>query len=156
MIAAAHDAEINIRPLAYNLAPIKYARGTAIFRKGERGDCAYVVGAGEVEFPELGAQCGSGGLFGEIAVFSPDHVRTASAVCASDVELYRIDEQAILMASYQDPALASALLRLITRRLLHNCAHLEAELTGLKSALPSRADSILSRRHGPAASATPA
>jgi len=73
------------------------------------------------------------GPHGEIAIFSPDHVRTASAVCATDVLLYRIDEQAIVVAFHQTSPFAFALLRLITRRLLENLARLEGEVDELQA-----------------------
>jgi CRP-like cAMP-binding protein len=132
-ISVAGSSDVDIHVLARHFTPAKYPRGTGLFRKGERGDSAYYVVAGEVEFPEVGARCRAGDLFGEVAMFSPDNVRTASAVCASDVELYRIDEHAIVTASYQDPALAFSLLRLVTRRLLENCARLEREVARLQA-----------------------
>jgi hypothetical protein len=139
VISAAREGDIDVRALAHHLAPAKFAQGTVVFCKGERGDSAYLVAAGEVEFPELGIRCGEGGLFGEIAIFSPAHLRTASAICATDVELYRIDEQAIVTASYQDPALAYALLRLVTGRLLSNVERAELDLARLQEAMLRRA-----------------
>jgi CRP/FNR family transcriptional regulator, cyclic AMP receptor protein len=138
-IATMRGTEINIQAMAQHFTPVRFSRGATVFQKGARGDSAYVVAAGEVEFPELGVRCGNGDLFGEIAIFSPEQVRTASAICATDVELYRIDEQAIQIAFYQDPAITYGLLRLVTRRLLHNYANLQDELGRLKAAVPDRA-----------------
>jgi CRP/FNR family cyclic AMP-dependent transcriptional regulator len=134
-INVARFSDIKIEMLARHFSPAKYARGETIFHKGELGDSAYFVVKGDIQFPELGVLCHSGDLFGEIALFSPDHVRTASAVCATDVELYRIDEHAVAMVSYQDPAMAFALLRLVTRRLLENCSNLETELARFQPAM---------------------
>ena len=134
-INVARSSDIKIEVLARHFSPAKYARGATIFQKGELGDNAYFVAKGDIRFPELGVLCHSGDLFGEIALFSPDHVRTASAVCATDVELYRIDEQAVTLVSFQDPAMAFALLRMITRRLLENCSNLETELARYRPSL---------------------
>jgi hypothetical protein len=133
-INVARSSDINIEVLARHFSPAKYAQGEIIFHKGELGNSAYFVAKGDIQFPELGVICHSGDLFGDIALFSPDHVRTASAVCVTDVELYRIDEHAVTMVSYQDPAMAFALLRLVTRRLLENCSNLETELARFQPA----------------------
>jgi CRP-like cAMP-binding protein len=49
-----------------------------------------------------------------VALLSPDGVRIATALCATDVELYRIDASAFGRTFYQDPAFAFALVRLVT------------------------------------------
>lgn len=105
---------------------VKYRRGTLVFRKGELGDCAYYVAKGEIDFPEVTARCHQGEIFGEISLFSSTHVRTASAVCITDVELCRIDEQAIVTAFHQNAEFAFSLVKLVTTRLLSNIANLEA------------------------------
>ena len=130
-IRAARSTDVDLHAIARSFTPVRYTRGMALFRKGDPGDSAYFLAAGEVEFPELRARCVAGELFGEISIFSPGRVRTASALCVTDVELYRIDEHAIVMAFYQDPAFAFAMLRLVTYRLLRNFDQLEAEICGL-------------------------
>jgi CRP/FNR family transcriptional regulator, cyclic AMP receptor protein len=101
MLANVHRArtsKIDVAPLTSSLAVEEYAQGTILFRKGDWGDRAYFIAKGEIDFPEIGVRSGVGQLFGEFAIFSPQHARTASAICASDAVLYRIDEQAIVLA----------------------------------------------------------
>ena len=45
--------------------------------------------AGEIRLQELGRTIGSGAVLGEIGMFSPDRRRTATAICATDGELWR-------------------------------------------------------------------
>ena len=127
-IQTARATDVDIHAIARSFTLMRYAKGAAVFRRGEPADSAFYVAKGEVSFPEIRARCAAGELFGEIGVFSSGRVRTASAFCATDAELYRIDEHAIVMAFYQDPAFAFSVLRLVTQRLLGNFAHLESEL----------------------------
>jgi len=115
-----------------SLALERHAQGTVLFRKGDWGDRAYFIAKGDVDFPEIGARAGVGQLFGEFAIFSPEHTRTASAVCATDALLYRVDEQAIVSAFHQHPPFAFALMRLIMRRTVDNIARLETRLAQLQ------------------------
>lgn len=111
---------LNIDPLIAAMRPERYEEGAVLFRKGSPGQCAFYIAEGRVEFPELGAYAGTGEIFGEFAVFSPQHARTASAICTSDVELYRIDAEAIEMAFHQSPVFAFSLMRLMVARMTEN------------------------------------
>jgi hypothetical protein len=131
-VRLARTSEIDVGPLLSSLALEKHAPGTVLFRKGDWGDRAYFIAEGEINFPEIGVQAGAGQLFGEFAIFSPQHTRTASAVCVTDAALYRIDEQAIVLAFHQHPSFAFALIRLIMRRTVDNIARLETDLARLQ------------------------
>ncbi len=109
--------DLDLRPLISAMRHERHAQGTVLFRKGSTGDSAYYIARGAVEFPELGAHAGDGEIFGEFAVFSPRHARTASAVCSSEVELYRIDSDSIAMAFHQNPVFAFSLLRIMMARM---------------------------------------
>jgi CRP/FNR family transcriptional regulator, cyclic AMP receptor protein len=132
--ARSNNINIDVSAIARAFELVRYPGGTVLFRKGDRGDCAYYIAKGKVEFPEINVHCGVGDLFGEIAIFSPEHTRMASAICATDVELYRIDEHAIVVAFHQSAPFAFSILRLVTHRLLENIANLET-----KTKLPSEA-----------------
>jgi CRP/FNR family transcriptional regulator, cyclic AMP receptor protein len=134
-IRAARGNNIDVSAIARSFELVRYPKGTVLFQKGDRGDCAYYIAEGEIEFPEIGVRCSLGDLFGEIALFSPEHTRTASAICASDVELYRIDEHAIVVAFHQSAPFAFSILRLVTRRLLENISNLETRTESRPEAL---------------------
>ena len=131
-IRLARTSEVEAGPLMSSLALERHAQGTVLFRKGDWGDRAYFIAKGDVDFPEIGARAGVGQLFGEFAIFSPEHTRTTSAVCATDAVLYRVDEQAIVSAFHQHPPFAFALMRLIMRRTVDNIARLETRLAQLQ------------------------
>jgi CRP-like cAMP-binding protein len=86
---------------------------------------------GDQFFLKIGVRASTGQLFGEFAIFSPEHARTASAVCATDAVLY-IDEQAIVLGFHQHPSFAFALMRLIMRRTVDNVTRLETNLGRLQ------------------------
>ena len=135
MLADVHSArndEVAIHALVSALRPQRHPQGTVLFRKGDPGDSAYYLARGEVAFPEIGARVGAGQLFGEIGILSPDRTRSASAICTTDTELYRIDEHALAVAFHQAPAFAFALMRLVSQRLLGNIARLEAALAAVR------------------------
>lgn len=96
------------------------AEDEVVFRRGDRADRVYYLESGAVDLPELGVRLQPGVLFGEIAMFSPDGKRTASAVCRSRAELLWISHEELVHLCYQQPALSFHLLRLITRRLTEN------------------------------------
>jgi CRP/FNR family cyclic AMP-dependent transcriptional regulator len=117
---AAPSGALDVGPLISAMTRERHLKGTVLFRKGSPGESAYYVAQGEVEFPELGAHAAGGEIFGEIGVFSPGHVRTASAVCASDVELYRINADAVVVAFHQSPVFAFSLVRIMVARMIEN------------------------------------
>jgi CRP/FNR family transcriptional regulator, cyclic AMP receptor protein len=79
-----------------------FPAGTKVFNQGEQGDSLYAIVEGSVQIryrlagapPEgtLLASLGAGSLFGEMCVFG-DHLRSASAVCATTVTLYRFSRE---------------------------------------------------------------
>ena len=105
---------LDLSVLAVGLRAERHPAGTVLFARGDKGDAAFLVAKGEVEIAELHKKLGAGHLFGEVALLSPDGVRIATALCATDVELYRIDASAFGRTFYQDPAFAFALVRLVT------------------------------------------
>lgn len=126
-IDAARRGQLDVQGLIAALRPARHPAGTVLFAKGDRGDSAYVIASGEVALPERGIRLRKGDMFGEIALLSPDGARTASAVCETAVELYRIDGGAIVTAFHQNPAFAMALVRLATGRLVEDLSRLDGK-----------------------------
>ncbi|MEW6683721.1 MAG: FAD-dependent oxidoreductase [Nitrospirota bacterium] len=97
------------------LSRAHYEVGDEIVREGERGDCAYLLVAGEVEVlrqtngrPEHIAKLQSGDCFGEIALLA-DTPRTATVKCLTPVDVVVLprDQFLTLAEGYRD--LGSAL-----------------------------------------------
>jgi len=126
-IRIARSGALNVEQLLAFLVRERHAAGSRIFAKGEAGDCAYYIAHGVVEFPELDVRRGPGEIFGEVAIFAPESRRTATATCVGETDLYRIDEHELVIAFHQSPAMAYALLRLVTARLVSTIEGLEGQ-----------------------------
>jgi CRP/FNR family transcriptional regulator, cyclic AMP receptor protein len=97
------------------MQPVRCAAGTVLFRAGDRADKVFLLKAGQVRLLEFDKPLREGALFGEVAVFSDAAARTASAVCATDCELYSVDGAKLLELFYQDQAFAFAIARRLAR-----------------------------------------
>lgn len=92
--------------------------GEVLFRKGDLGREMYVVQRGCVSLTQLGLEMHENDIFGEIAIFAPNHRRTSTAVCATDTDLFVLGEKQVRQMHYVNPAFALTVLQLITNRLL--------------------------------------
>jgi len=117
-----------IMHLAETLQTIDIPAGTIIFQEGGRDELFYILIAGEAEvIKALGSEgerhlgkIGPGTLIGEMSLFSPDSLHTASVrslTPLSMLEITRADFDALL---HRQPTLAYELVRLLSRRLDHS------------------------------------
>ncbi len=97
--------------------------GHTIFERGDRGGSMYVIESGEVELyferERTIKRLFPGELFGELALITGDHLRTATARAATDVTLRAIDQAAFATLLAQHPEASVNLLR-------SSCAYLLA------------------------------
>jgi CRP/FNR family cyclic AMP-dependent transcriptional regulator len=93
-----------------------FPAGHVLFRKGEVGGEAFLIGAGDVHIPEHGARVGAGGLLGEIGLLTEGHVRTASAICRTDVRAWKISFAELEQLCLQDPQFCLHIARVIVQR----------------------------------------
>lgn len=102
--------------------PMRLGRGEVLFRRGDSGDTMYVVLSGRIQlvFPsEIAPKVlRSGDFLGELALVSPDHVRTATAVGIDESELQLFDQQAFDRLLETKPRLLVSLLKWISSYLL--------------------------------------
>jgi CRP/FNR family cyclic AMP-dependent transcriptional regulator len=93
--------------------------GEELFRKGDAGDCMYVVLAGELRIGDgnqIFEHLSAGGLVGEMALI--DRVTRAATVTArSDCTLAKIDEKRFLFLTQQTPSFALNVMRVLSQRL---------------------------------------
>ncbi|HEY7759648.1 MAG TPA: LuxR C-terminal-related transcriptional regulator, partial [Burkholderiales bacterium] len=94
------------------------ARGETIFRKGDLGSGLYYVQRGTVTLEEIGVELGPRQILGEIGVFSPEHRRTCTARCLTDVDLFCLDSDQVKSIYYLNPQFALHVVQLIAQRLL--------------------------------------
>ncbi len=94
--------------------------GEVLFRIGDPARSMYVILAGSVRLVEIEVVLGPGALVGEMGIFAPDHRRTGTALCETEVEIGSISEEKALQLYYQNPAFGFSLFRLVMQRMLEN------------------------------------
>ena len=110
----------------------QYATGDVVFRRGDTGDCMYVVQQGEVEAIAetddgelLLRTIGPNEFFGEMALFEKE-TRSATIRATKPTRLLTVDRKNFLRGIHEDPSLAfrvvqtmSGRIRDLTDRLAH-------------------------------------
>jgi CRP/FNR family cyclic AMP-dependent transcriptional regulator len=97
-----------------------YAAGDVIFRLGDPGRSMRYLEKGRVRFDEVGAEIGSGEIFGEIAMFLDKQTRTATATCLTDCTVYRLSKDKVIELTVLEPGFGLFLTRLMAERLQAN------------------------------------
>ncbi|MBO3130641.1 Crp/Fnr family transcriptional regulator [Dermatophilus congolensis] len=100
------------------------ARGSVLFREGDRGDRLYVIVSGKIKLgrasidgrENLVAVLGPGELLGELTVFDPGD-RNATATAIANTELIGLTHEQLAAFLPDHPQVASALLASLARRL---------------------------------------
>ena len=119
-IGAAAHGDMNADWLLPYMRPQSFRAGDVMMTRGETATGAFYIVAGEVELVEIGKTVGAGTLLGEIGLFAPDGLRTATARCKTDVQAARIDYDQFKQLYFQNPEFGFRLLHLIVGRLQEN------------------------------------
>jgi predicted ATPase/DNA-binding XRE family transcriptional regulator len=107
-----------------------YRSGDVVFRAGEEaGELLYVI-SGTVSLQEIGLEVGAHEILGEIAFFSAQNRRTASAVCSTDVVVRSIGQGPLVDLYDGEPGFRLALIQVFTRRLLQDLERVRDRLGG--------------------------
>ncbi|MDN3922470.1 Crp/Fnr family transcriptional regulator [Roseateles violae] len=101
--------------------------GQTLFRKGDRADWLYLLLDGEMELSDIGQPLQRGRIFGEIALFSPDRMRTHTARCVSACTVLQIHASTVKQLYYQNPAFGMHLIELLCERLGSDVARAERQ-----------------------------
>lgn len=105
------------------MRPLSVKAGTVLFRKGDRSRMMYYVAQGTVRIPEISKDLPPSTLFGEMGLFAPDNLRSASAHTVTDCQLYTISEDDIARLCLREPAFGLFLTRLMVARMMENQTH---------------------------------
>ncbi len=124
-------------PLSNEALGKVYRDGEVIVRQGERGDCMFVVQAGQVEvLREQDAQQvrlavrGEGDFFGEMSLVEPE-VRSATVRALGEARILTIDKRTFLRRVHEDPSLAYRILQKMSQLVRElNDAVTEVKLAG--------------------------
>ena len=116
----AHREDLSIQSLLPYMARRKFTAGETLVRKGEQADRLYYLLDGELEITDLSKVLKSGAVVGEIGVFAPKQLRTATVVCRTDCNLFELTEHKAKQLYFQDRSFGFAVLQLIIARLMEN------------------------------------
>jgi hypothetical protein len=115
-VREANATDLNMEWLKPFMHPESARATDFLFRKGDDAKEAYVLVDGEVEIVEPGVRLKPGAIFGEMALFTTECRRTASARCLTDVRLLTITYEQFEQLYFQNPEFGLYLVRLIVRR----------------------------------------
>lgn len=114
-----------VRELASLLKRERYAKGEVLFRQGEKGESCYIVAKGmikgEIVYEEEGKRylsefsAGSGGIFGEMSLFT-GMPRTATGIIAEDTELLEINAESFARILSQNPQVGETIAEIVSSR----------------------------------------
>lgn len=103
------------RMLAH-VEPVRFRKGTVIFRKGEPGDHMYYIQDGIVGLDEIDAEMGPGEIFGDVGAFAPQHLRTCTTRARTDVALFRLGAEHVRRVFFESPEFAFYVVSVIAER----------------------------------------
>jgi CRP-like cAMP-binding protein len=107
--------------------------GEVLFHQGDAADSIYMLVEGEFELVEIGKRQPAGELFGEIACFSPERVRTLTGRCVTNCVILSITKEVFEQLYFQEPKLAFYVSNLIAERLSADIARLRREVERLSA-----------------------
>ena len=105
----------------------EYKAGETIFKKGDPGDCMFVVAEGEVDIVVEGNvvdHLTDGDAFGEMGLIDRQ-MRSADAIASTDCSVVKIDEQRFLFMTDHTPRFALQVMRLVAARLRERMADIQ-------------------------------
>ena len=112
-----------LRVVAMMGESLTYRAGERLFEKGDEGDAAFIIIAGNVEVlvPAKGGEqsvaiLGKGEIFGELAVIC-DQTRSTAIAAKSELEALRLDRKVVLNLMREFPDITLELVRILGNRL---------------------------------------
>jgi hypothetical protein len=121
------NQENSLEPLVPFMKRIKEKAGKELFHIGEKPDRMILINSGTVKLKEIDVLCNKGEILGEIAMFTPDGLRTCTAICETDCELFTLSNEAMIQLFAQNPRFAMFMVRVIVKRLLENWQKADAK-----------------------------
>jgi len=123
--AAGNMAGLWLRPY---MKAKRFRAGHVLFRKGDRADRMYLLVQGEMELADIGMKLEAGRIFGEIALFSPNKIRTHTVRCVTACTVLMISYGTVKQLYYQNPAFGFHLIELLAGRLSNDVERAERRL----------------------------
>ena len=117
-IKEAEGGRLDLDWLLAHMTHHHLAADAVLFRQGDPGGELYYLQRGRIRLPEIDVELTSGAMFGEIGIFSPNHTRTTSAVCVSDVEVFTLTSDQVKRLYLLNPQFALYVVHQIAKRLM--------------------------------------
>ncbi len=120
-VKEASSGNLTLQSLIPYMAREKFKKGDVLFRKGDAAEKMYYIGGGRIELEENRLIIEKGHLLGEMGIFSPNKVRTDTALCLDEyMEVFSITEKGVKQLYFQNPEFGFYLVKLITGRFIHD------------------------------------
>jgi len=117
-IRQAEGGKLDLDWLMGHMTHERLAKDTTLFRAGDPGNELYFLQRGKIALQEIDTEIGDGTMFGEIGIFSPSHRRTCSAVCKTDVDVFKLTADQVKRLYLLNPQFALYIVHLIAKRLM--------------------------------------
>ncbi|MEJ6002041.1 Crp/Fnr family transcriptional regulator [Paucibacter soli] len=104
----------------------KLKAGQVLFNKGDRAEHLYLLAQGQMTLADIGQPLPQGRIFGEIALFSPEHRRTRTVQALTACTVLQIHESTVRQLYYQHPDFGFHLIELLAEGLAQDVARAEA------------------------------
>lgn len=121
-VRQAEGGKLELDWLIGHMTHLHLPKGTVLFRMGDSGSELFYLQRGKILLEEIGSEMTDGTIFGEISVFSQDHTRTCSAICASDVDLFKLTGDQAKRLFLLTPQFALFIVHLLVARLMNDRA----------------------------------
>ena len=114
------EDELNFAGLfQHDADAVSVKAGQELFKKGDRGDCLYIVKSGSIRLGDgniVYETVSVGGMLGEMALID-SQPRSATAIAVEDALVLPVNQALFLKTVQQSPYFAIRLARLLSRRL---------------------------------------
>ncbi|HET7119445.1 MAG TPA: Crp/Fnr family transcriptional regulator [Hanamia sp.] len=111
--------EVDLKDIANILEEIPLKAGASIFKKGNIGDCMYIVQKGSVRIHDGAytfALLNENEVFGELSLLDSE-TRSASATCNEDSILLKLDQLPFYKLLSKDQEVLKGILQMLCRRI---------------------------------------
>lgn len=110
--------------LARYMKPVRFAKGTRLFEKGDPADRLYLIRSGVIGV-DNGARVEADGLLGEVGLFTTAGKRSMGATAMSDVEALTLSAEEVSRLCLHEPEFSYALSNILANRMTDNMRRME-------------------------------
>jgi hypothetical protein len=115
-VKSASETDLNVEWLEPFMHETHHKDGSIIFGQGDAAEAAFMLVEGTIDLVEIGVSLAPGTLFGEMAMFTQNVQRTATARCRGECRVMKISYSELEQLYFQNPQFGLYLIRLIVRR----------------------------------------